>query len=755
MTILFPEAAGAYSQRRDQSSFISATGGMVAAITGYSLKGPTKPVMLTSPAQLDAMFGRPNPKVSYAHYGARTILKAGFPVIFNRVVNNAKYGGAAILSDAANNTVTADKYPSTGSAFPAESDPSTGITPTGPSYIALTFDGPLVTSNVINLNIIADSQVVAVGPVNFATNNDATLAALATAIEAGLASLGSDGKATVMDTDAVSSTNARTIGIYGPSGQQIAISGVTVTGGASQPAASQQTPLFYVQAENPGAHSKGIGYKLTNADVGTKEVVRMTLAGAVGSVSSTTVTVNGVACSAVSNITPSDAFLVALAAALTAHVDIDTAVVTKRPLGESNDREIVITMLRGSSTDAVFSVASTGSMPAVTFTQQVKGVSPSGAFDLEVYTTDNPTVAAERHRVNLAQVADAFGVQQKIDYVVNKGANASSIIRVIPNAPDDGSVVIPFNPANGAISTGITWLSAGSDGTLPSAAQFAEAWKVFENTQKYPCNVLVNTGYTAVSIQQAMVEVAKTRYDGTEAILDVPPEHQKYAALVNYRLQQLAVDSEFGAIYFPDVKQQDPYTGMDLWVPPSAHVAVVYGKNDQSRGVGKAPAGLTRGQIDTTDVRYEYDETQEGHLFARLKMNIIKREGVSFVVWGDTTAQFKDSGFSFISITRLVGFLEGKIRQLSKTKVFEGNTDVEVFALTQAIDKFLLPYKPSDLAEYEIVSNGDNNPAGIIEQGNRIVDVILDPVRTMRRILVRTTVTSTGGIASIEVNEID
>jgi hypothetical protein len=755
MTVLFPEAPGAFSQRRDKSAFVSSTGGMVAAITTYSLKGPTKPVLLTSIAQLDAMYGRPDPKVSYAHYGARTILKAGFPVYMNRVTNNAKYGGAAVLSNAASNTVSVDKYPTGGSAFPAESDPSTGITPTGPSYIALTFDGPLVTSNVVNLNIVADSQVVAVGPVTYSTSSDATMVALAAAIEAGLATLGSDGKATVMDTDATNSTNARTIGIYAPSGQQIAITNVAVTAGATQAVATQQTPLFYVQAENPGEHSQGIGYKLTNADVGTKEVVRLTLSAAIGSVASITATVNGVACTAVSNVIPSDAAVAALAAALTAHADIEKAEVIKKPLGESNDREIIVTMLRGSSTAATFSFATTGSAPTIAVTQQVRGVSPTGAFDLEVYTTENPTVAAERHRVNLAQVADAFGVQQKIDYVVNKSGTKSDFIRVIPNAPDDGSVVIPFDPATGNISTGITWLSAGSNGSLPSSAQIAEAWKVFEDTQVYSCNVLVNTGYTAVSIQQAMAEVAAKRYDGTEAILDVPPEHQKYAALVNYRLQQMAIDSEFAAIYYPDVQQQDPYTGMQLWVPPSAHVAVVYGRSDQARGIGKAPAGLSRGQVDTTDVRHRYNETEEGHLFNRLKMNIIKREGTSFVVWGDTTAQFIDSGFSFISITRLVGFLEGRIRQLSKAKVFEGNTDVEIFSLTQAIDKFLQPYKPSDLAEYLIVSNGDNNSNGIIEQGNRIVDVILDPVRTMRRILVRTTVTSTGGIASIEVREID
>lgn len=755
MAFQFPEAAGAYSQRRDKSGFVSSTGALVAGIIGYSLKGSLKPTTLTTVDQLDRLFGRPDPKVSYAHYGMRKIINAGFPVIFQRVVNGARYGGAAVLSEAAINSVSSAKYPTTGSAFTADADPTTGIAPTGPNYISLTFDGPLVTANVVNLNIIFDSTVVAVGPVNFVTNNDATMIALAAAIEAALATGGSDGKATVIDTDPASVTNARTIGIFAPSGQSIALSGIAVTAGATQATASLSYPLFFVQAEGPGADSKNIGYKLTNADIGSREVIKMTFATLVGSVSSLTVNVNGVDCALVSNIVPSDAFLQAVAVAIAAHADVDTAVVTKKSLGESNDREIIITMLRGSATDAIITHVATGAAPAITYTQLVKGVTPSGAFDLEIYTAENPTVPSESHRVNLALKTDASGVQQKIDYVVNKGATASELVRIIPNAADDGTVVIPFNPATGAIMTSVSWLSAGTAGALPTAGGLAAAWSVFEDTQKYPVNVLVNCGYTAVAVQQAMVAVAAKRYDGTQAILDIPPEYQKYDSLVSYRLTQMAVDSEFAAAYFPDIKQEDVYTGMSIWVPPSAAVAVAYGRNDQTRGVGKAPAGMTRGQIDTSAVRFDYDVTQEGHLFNRLKLNIIKREGAGYVIWGDTTTQMRDSAFSFVSISRLVGYLEGRIRNFAKSAVFEGNTDTEVFSLVQGIDRFLRPYKPDDLADYLIVSNSENTPNGIIEQGNRIVDTILDPVRTMRRILVRTTVTQTGGIASIEVSEID
>jgi hypothetical protein len=410
-------------------------------------------------------------------------------------------------------------------------------------------------------------------------------------------------------------------------------------------------------------------------------------------------------------------------------------------------------MLRGSSIDATFSNAPTGAVPAITYTQLVKGVNPTGAFDLEVYLSDNPTLAVERHRVSIAQQTDNFNQPQKISYVVNEGSNASEIIRVIPNAADDGSVVIPFDPATGAITPAVVWLSAGADGSLPTNQQIADAWADFEDDQLYPVNELVACGYTAVNIGQAMAAVAKKLNNGCEALLDVPSNVQKYEALRKYRLQEMAIDSEYATACYPDVQDEDPYTGMKIWVPNSAHVAAMTGRSDQARGIGKAPAGMQRGQIQTTAVRFEYTPTQESELFT-LRLNRIRRESGAFYLMGDSTLQVKDSAFSFRSIARLVSFLQGRMRNRAKFYVFEGNTDVTVFSLKTDIIQFLTPYKPEDIAEFDIQSNEDNNPAGIIEQGNRILDVILDPVRTMRRILVRTTVTRVGGVSSIEVSEL-
>ena len=750
---LFPAAPGVSEERIDKSGFIATTGVSAHGTSAYSLRGPLRPTLLTTTSDLDSIMGRPDTKVSYAHYGTRYLINKGFPVFFRRVVNNARYGGSVVLPDPANNGITADPYPTGGSAFPADPDPSTDISPTGPGYIALTLNGPLIAGNVINMNIILDSEVVAVAPTTFSTSNDATLAALATAIEAAMILAGDDGKATVIDRDPTNTANARTIGIFAPSGQNIAISGIAVTGGISQVTITQQAPYFYAQAENPGEWSRGAGYKLTNADVGVKEVVKMTFASSVGSVASITVSINGVACSPVNNTIPSDAFLQAVATAIAAHPDVDTAVVDKRPLGDDNDRTISIRMLRGSTADAVITHVSTGSIPTVFYSQVIKGVSPTGSFDFEVYLSENPTLPVEVHRVNLASRVDDFGTQEHIGYAINKGPNASEVIRIIANAPDDGSVMIPFDPVTGDITHNIVWLSAGDNGTLPTASQIAEAYRDFEDTELYQISTLVAMGYTAITIGQTMADVAKKRNDGTQAILDIPSANQKTQAMIRYTQQEFAIDSEYASAYYPDVEFQDPYTGVTFWLPPSAHVAAVYANNDKLRGIGKAPAGMRVGQVDSTALRYYYKPEEHDMLFAK-RMNSIQRIDGQFYVMGDATTQRRDSALSFTSVARLIGYLQSRIRSRARYYLFEGATDTNIFSLVTDIEQFLAPWKPADLSDFKVVSAAANNPNGIIEQGNRIVDVILDAVRPMRRIRVRTTVTATGGIASIDVTEL-
>ncbi len=82
------------------------------------------------------------------------------------------------------------------------------------------------------------------------------------------------------------------------------------------------------------------------------------------------------------------------------------------------------------------------------------------------------------------------------------------------------------------------------------------------------------------------------------AILDAPP-NMNAQQVKDWRMDQAGYDSKFAALYYPWIKVFDPASGENIFVPPSGHVAGIYGRNDDTRGVHKAPANeVIRGAID-------------------------------------------------------------------------------------------------------------------------------------------------------------
>ena len=69
-------------------------------------------------------------------------------------------------------------------------------------------------------------------------------------------------------------------------------------------------------------------------------------------------------------------------------------------------------------------------------------------------------------------------------------------------------------------------------------------------------------------------------------------------------------DSKYGAYYFPWIQVYDPERG-NVFVPPSGHVAGVYARTDNERGVHKAPANeIVRGALG---LRYNISQGRAGH----------------------------------------------------------------------------------------------------------------------------------------------
>jgi len=125
-------------------------------------------------------------------------------------------------------------------------------------------------------------------------------------------------------------------------------------------------------------------------------------------------------------------------------------------------------------------------------------------------------------------------------------------------------------------------------------------------------------------------------------------------------------ESSYGAIYFPWID----VTGKGAYVPPSGHIAGMYGRVDATRGVHKAPANeVLRGALG---LKYRIGKPIQDELNPR-GVNALRLFGNTIKVWGARTLKPGDD-FTYINIRRLFNFLRESIDEGLQWAVFEPNT---------------------------------------------------------------------------------
>ena len=108
---------------------------------------------------------------------------------------------------------------------------------------------------------------------------------------------------------------------------------------------------------------------------------------------------------------------------------------------------------------------------------------------------------------------------------------------------------------------------------------------------------------TVQSVQVAMIAHCELMGDRM-AILD-PPPGLNAQQIKEWRVDKASYDSKFATLYWPWVS-----TGDGTYLPPSGFIAGIWGRNDDTRGVHKAPANeIVRGAIklETQITRKEHD----------------------------------------------------------------------------------------------------------------------------------------------------
>ena len=244
---------------------------------------------------------------------------------------------------------------------------------------------------------------------------------------------------------------------------------------------------------------------------------------------------------------------------------------------------------------------------------------------------------------------------------------------------------------------------------------------------------------TVKAVQLAMIAHCELMADRV-AILD-PPPNMNAQQIREWRRDKAGYDSKYATLYWPWVKVFDPMQGRGLEVPPCGHMAGIWARSDDTRGVHKAPANeVVRGAIDLELLitKGEHDQLNpEG-------INCIRAfSGRGIRVWGARTLS-SDPAWRYLNVRRLFNFIEESILEGTQWVVFEPNDMALWERVKRTINAFLVRvwrdgalFGATPQEAFYVKCDSETNPAEVIDAGQLVVEVGIAPVKPAEFVIFR------------------
>ena len=245
---------------------------------------------------------------------------------------------------------------------------------------------------------------------------------------------------------------------------------------------------------------------------------------------------------------------------------------------------------------------------------------------------------------------------------------------------------------------------------------------------------------TMVKAVQSMM-IAHCEHMGDRvAILDAPPDMSPQE-IKKWRMDTAGFDSSYAALYYPWVKVMDPATDIQINMPPSGHIAGLWARSDNTRGVHKAPANEVL--MGITGLVYQTTKGEQDTLNP-IGVNCIRSfPGRGIRVWGARTLSSNPS-WRYINVRRLFNYVEKSIENGTQWVVFEPNNrklwarvnrDVSAFLRGVWRDGALFGSSPAEA--FYVKVDDELNPSESRDLGRLIIEIGMSPVKPAEFVIFR------------------
>ena len=308
------------------------------------------------------------------------------------------------------------------------------------------------------------------------------------------------------------------------------------------------------------------------------------------------------------------------------------------------------------------------------------------------------TVAISNVNGNVADIVVTYGSQQEVYRKVTLDKTKPDFLETRINGVSALITVGPGGSGYPATFTAETQTKsvpppAGATGVF-NPADFNAVFQTDTPLDKWPIfNLLLTPGIVDPSVLSESLAFCERKL--AFYIMD-PPQASTADVGTNYIGSFTPPTSQNGALYFPYISSNDPFSGAPVELPHSGTVAGICARIDASRGVWKAPAGLETTILNTTGVvtRGLMNDPRQGVL-NNLGVNCLRTfPSVGTVVFGARTLVYPNTAlrtqWGYVPVRRMALFLEQTLKMNLTWVIFEPNDDPLWVAIRTTIESFML-----------------------------------------------------------------
>lgn len=394
-------------------------------------------------------------------------------------------------------------------------------------------------------------------------------------------------------------------------------------------------------------------------------------------------------------------------------------------------------------------VAVTGPNGSIAFSTEA--TVPANALYVHVYVSPAGGANADSRRVmSRAKPTGGWGSSGQA-FVVTQTADR----QLLELSPSAAPSVTLTGGQDGLWASGATQAAKESIfvGTPETLSENPTGLQIFRNAEANRVSLLAVPGISWAAVVNELIDVCAVGRGDCLALVD-PPANLKPQEVMKWHNGQLgttgaptvALNSSYGALYWPWLKVLDALNEQNLWLPPSGFIAEVMAFNDFQADPWFAPAGLVRGRItNVLEAQYKPNQGDRDVLYSGSNaVNPITTFAANgIVVWGQRTLQREQTALDRVNVRRLLIVLRLAIDAAARVLVFQPNDNTLWRRFSNTVNPILEGVRQRrGLVDFKVVMDASTNPPEVIEQNQAIGNIFLKPTKAAEIIVLNFIVTT-------------